>query len=59
MEPDYIVLGGRGVEKLDALPPNCKRGDNDHAFVGGFRLWDPGWGPRPPGAQASRETAEL
>jgi polyphosphate glucokinase len=43
MEPDEVVLGGGGVEELDELPPGCRRGDNDNAFVGGFRLWDPDW----------------
>jgi polyphosphate glucokinase len=38
--PDYIVLGGGNVKKLDELPPNCRRGDNDNAFTGGVRLWD-------------------
>lgn len=46
MEPDYVVLGGGGVAELDELPPGCRRGSNDHAFDGGFRLWDPGWMPR-------------
>jgi polyphosphate glucokinase len=38
--PDYVVLGGGNSKKLDDLPPNCKRGDNDNAFTGGVRLWD-------------------
>jgi polyphosphate glucokinase len=38
--PDYVVLGGGNVKKLDELPPNCKRGDNENAFTGGVRLWD-------------------
>jgi polyphosphate glucokinase len=42
MEPDYVVIGGGGADKLDELPPNVKLGDNELAFVGGFRLWDPG-----------------
>lgn len=46
MEPDYVVIGGGGADKLDELPPNVKLGDNELAFVGGFRLWDPGWIPR-------------
>jgi polyphosphate glucokinase len=40
MEPDYVVIGGGGVDDLDELPPNTRRGDNENAFVGGFRLWD-------------------
>ena len=40
LQPDYIVLGGGNVKKLDELPPKCRRGDNENAFAGGFRLWD-------------------
>ena len=45
MNPDYVVIGGGGADKLDELPPNARRGDNASAFVGGFRLWDPHWIP--------------
>ena len=37
--PDYIVIGGGNVEKLKDLPPKCRRGNNDNAFRGGFRVW--------------------
>ena len=43
MEPDYVVLGGGGADELDELPPGCRRGANENAFLGGFRLWDPDW----------------
>ena len=43
MEPDEVVLGGGGVDELDELPDGCRRGENENAFVGGFRLWDPDW----------------
>jgi polyphosphate glucokinase len=43
MEPDEVVLGGGGVDKLDELPDGCRRGENENAFLGGFRLWDPDW----------------
>jgi polyphosphate glucokinase len=43
MEPDEVVLGGGGVDELDELPPDCRRGANENAFLGGFRLWDPDW----------------
>jgi predicted NBD/HSP70 family sugar kinase len=43
MEPDEVVLGGGGVDDLDELPEGCRRGENENAFLGGFRLWDPGW----------------
>ncbi len=42
-QPDEIVLGGGGVKELDELPPGCRRGANENAFLGGFRLWDPDW----------------
>jgi polyphosphate glucokinase len=40
LEPDYVVLGGGNVDDLDELPPRTRRGDNQNAFTGGFRLWD-------------------
>lgn len=42
LEPDYVVIGGGNVEKLDSLPPKCRKGDNTLAFEGGFRLWNDG-----------------
>jgi polyphosphate glucokinase len=45
MEPDYVVLGGGGVKKLVQLPPNSRRGSNENAFLGGFRLWQSAWNP--------------
>ena len=45
MQPDYVVIGGGGVRDLDELPPHARRGDNELAFLGGFRLWDPEWTP--------------
>ena len=43
MEPDEVVLGGGGADELDELPPRCRRGANENAFLGGCRLWDPNW----------------
>jgi polyphosphate glucokinase len=43
LEPDEVVLGGGGVKELDELPDGCRRGENENAFLGGFRLWDPDW----------------
>ncbi len=37
---DYVMLGGGNVSKLEALPPNARRGDNTNAFRGGFRVWE-------------------
>jgi glucose-6-phosphate isomerase len=40
LEPDYVVIGGGNVDRLDTLPEGVRRGDNTNAFIGGFRLWD-------------------
>ncbi|MGE3517981.1 MAG: ROK family protein [Vicinamibacterales bacterium] len=37
---DYVVIGGGNAELVDPLPPGARRGGNDAAFTGGFRLWD-------------------
>jgi polyphosphate glucokinase len=36
---DYVVLGGSGAKKLDALPDMIELGHNRNAFLGGVRLW--------------------
>ena len=46
LEPDDIVLGGGNVKQLKKMPKNCRQGDNNNAFIGGFRLWMKG-GPPP------------
>ena len=54
IQPDYVVIGGGGADELDQLPPNSRRGDNENAFRGGFRLWEPEWmSARVSGARAS------
>ncbi len=40
LQAEYVVLGGGNVKKIKTLPENVRRGDNDNAFIGGFRLWD-------------------
>jgi hypothetical protein len=37
---DYVVLGGGNAKKLKRLPAGVHMGDNSHAFLGGFRLWE-------------------
>jgi predicted NBD/HSP70 family sugar kinase len=39
LEVDYVVLGGGNVRLLHRLPAGVRRGGNDRAFVGGFRMW--------------------
>jgi polyphosphate glucokinase len=36
---DYVVLGGGNAKKLKTLPEGCRLGNNENAFIGGFRLW--------------------
>lgn len=38
--PEDVVLGGGNVRLLEELPLGCREGDNDNAFLGGFRMWD-------------------
>ena len=53
LEPDDVVLGGGNVKKLKKLPDGCRVGDNDNAFIGGFRLWEePGVEQSSPRAKA-------
>jgi polyphosphate glucokinase len=37
---DYVVLGGGNAKKVDPLPDHTRRGSNEDAFIGGFRLWE-------------------
>jgi polyphosphate glucokinase len=37
---DYVVLGGGNVKLIGELPKHIRRGGNEDAFTGGFRLWD-------------------
>jgi polyphosphate glucokinase len=36
---DYVVLGGGNASRVDPLPPNTRRGGNNDAVTGGYRLW--------------------
>ncbi|HET6250805.1 MAG TPA: hypothetical protein VFE47_24155 [Tepidisphaeraceae bacterium] len=37
---DYVVLGGGHAGEVHPLPPRARRGANQDAFTGGFRLWE-------------------
>ncbi len=39
LEADYVVLGGGNADKLKKLPKNARLGNNDFAFLGGYRVW--------------------
>jgi polyphosphate glucokinase len=40
LDADYVVLGGGNSKKLKTLPPGAILGNNENAFLGGFRLWE-------------------
>jgi len=42
LEADYVVLGGGNARKLKKLPKAARLGNNDFAFLGGFRMWREG-----------------
>jgi predicted NBD/HSP70 family sugar kinase len=42
LEVDELVIGGGNAKLLKSLPPKTRLVDNSMAFVGGFRLWEPG-----------------
>src|SRR5207302_49270 len=40
LNAEDVVVGGGNAHKLKAPPPGSRLGDNDNAFLGGFRLWN-------------------
>lgn len=48
LQADDVVLGGGQTKKLETLPRGVRVGDNQHAILGGLRLWDA------PGQRAQR-----
>jgi polyphosphate glucokinase len=40
MAANYVTLGGGNAKLIDPLPPRTRRGGNEDAFTGGFRLWE-------------------
>ena len=39
LDVDEVVLGGGNAKLLPRLPAHTRRGNNSHAFTGGYRLW--------------------
>ena len=37
---DYVVLGGGNAKRVQPLPEGVRRGGNEDAFTGGYRLWE-------------------
>jgi polyphosphate glucokinase len=48
MMAESVVLGGGNAKKLKRLPAGARMGENSHAFIGGFRLWEEPKGNKPP-----------
>jgi polyphosphate glucokinase len=46
LEAEQVVLGGGNVKKLKKLPASTVLGDNQNAFLGGFRMWSKDRAPR-------------
>jgi polyphosphate glucokinase len=40
LEPEYVVLGGGNADRLGKLPRRVRKGDNDNAFIGGYKMWN-------------------
>jgi polyphosphate glucokinase len=38
--PEDVVIGGGNIIHLKKLPRGCRAGNNAHAFIGGFRMWN-------------------
>ncbi len=39
LEADYVVIGGGNARRLKKMPKNARLGNNEFAFLGGFRVW--------------------
>jgi len=40
LNADDVVIGGGNAARLAKPPPGARLGDNENAFLGGFRLWN-------------------
>lgn len=58
LQADYVVLGGGNATKLNRLPERVRLGDNAHAFLGGFRLWEAAWQDERPASVVRSGRAE-
>ena len=50
MAAEYVVIGGGNARLFETLPEGVRRGHNDKAFEGGFRVWEQ---PESPAGEAS------
>lgn len=54
LQADYVVLGGGNAKRLMKLPEWARLGNNNHAFTGGFRLWEESWKDERPACVVQR-----
>jgi len=40
LDVEYVVLGGGNARLLKELPAHARLGNNENAFIGGYRLWE-------------------
>jgi polyphosphate glucokinase len=40
LQADYVMLGGGNAKKLKEVPAGVRIGNNEHAILGGIRLWE-------------------
>jgi len=59
LQADYVVLGGGNAKRLMKLPEWAQLGDNSHAFIGGFRLWEESWKDERPSCVVQRDGAVI
>lgn len=55
LQPEYIVLGGGNAKVMKELPSDVRLGNNANAFLGGFRLWEPGTANADSGHEAAEQ----
>jgi polyphosphate glucokinase len=57
LEAEYVVLGGGNAKKLKKLPEHALLGNNQNAFLGGFRMWSKvkTWSRKGAGPAAAQE----
>jgi hypothetical protein len=41
LQAEYVVLGGGNARLLKEFPAGVRLGNNNNAFTGGYRLWEP------------------
>jgi polyphosphate glucokinase len=56
---DYVVLGGGNAKRLPELPHGARLGSNEHAFLGGARLWEATPATAHDGARPALDASDL